>query len=59
MWYTFAATSSQMMKMQNQFFRAKKVEISNFDLKKFHIHQKKAENMYNADLTIKSKISCT
>ena len=41
-----------------KFFKPKKVEISNFELQKCFIPQKKAENMYNADLARKSKISC-
>ena len=41
-----------------KFFKPKKVKISNFELLKCFIPQKKAENMYNADLARKSKISC-
>ncbi len=36
----------------------KKAEISNFELHKCYIPQKKAENMYNKDSARKSKISC-
>ena len=41
-----------------KFFKLKKVKISNFELLKCFIPQKKAENMYNSDLARKSKISC-
>ena len=41
-----------------KFFKPKKVKISNFELLKCFIPQKKAENMYNSDLARKSKISC-
>ena len=41
-----------------KFFKLKKVKISNFELLKCFIPQKKAENMYNSDLARKGKISC-
>ena len=41
-----------------KFFKPKKVKISNFELLKCFIPQKKAEKMYNADLARKNKISC-
>ena len=41
-----------------KFFKSKKAEISNFELQKCYIPQKKAENMYNKDSTRKSRISC-
>ena len=41
-----------------KFFKLKKVKISNFELLKCFIPQKKAENMYNSDLARKSKASC-
>ena len=41
-----------------KFFNPKKVEISNFELQKCYIPQKKAENIYNKDSARKSKISC-
>ena len=41
-----------------KFFKPKKVEISNFELQKCFIPQKKAENMYNVDLAKKSNIYC-
>ena len=39
-------------------FGLKKVKISNFELQKCFVPQKKAENMYNTDLARKSNISC-
>ena len=36
----------------------KKDKISNFELQKCYIPQKKSENMYNKDLARKIKISC-
>ena len=41
-----------------KFFKPKMVEISNFELQKCYISQKKAENIYNKDSARKSKISC-
>ena len=41
-----------------KFFKPKKVEISNFELQKCYISQKKAENIYNKVSARKSKISC-
>ena len=41
-----------------KFFKPKKVKISNFELQKCYISQKKAENIYNKDSARKSKISC-
>ena len=57
MWYTFAAMSCQMTKVKNEIFEAKKIEISNFELQKCYVPQKKAENMYNKGSARKSKIS--
>ena len=39
-------------------FGLKKVKISNFELQKCFVPQKKAENMYNTDLARKSTICC-
>ena len=41
-----------------KFFKPKMVEISNFELQKCYISQKKAENIYNKDSARKSRISC-
>ena len=41
-----------------KFLKPKKVKISNFELQKCYIPQKKAENMYNKDSPRKSNISC-
>ena len=47
-----------MTKVKNEIFPAKMVEISNFELLKSYIPQKKAENMYKTDSARRSKISC-
>ena len=40
-----------------KFLKPKKVKISNFELQKCYIPQKKAQNMYNKDSARKSNIS--
>ena len=47
-----------MMDVKNEIFRAKEIEISDFELQKSYIPQKEAENMCNGDSVRKSKISC-
>ena len=46
-----------MTKVKNEIFEAKKIEISNFELQKCYVPQKKAENMYNKVSARKSKSS--
>ena len=41
-----------------KFFKPKMVEISNFELQKCYVSQKKAENIYNKDSAMKCKICC-
>ena len=49
-----SGAESQTLPLKN--FKPKKVEISNFDLQKHYISQKKAENKYNLDSARKSTI---
>ena len=47
-----------MTKVKNENFHAKTIKISNFELQKSFLPQKKTENMYNKGSARKSKISC-
>ena len=49
--------SHLMMKIKNESFQAKNGQISNFELEKSFIPQKKAENMYNTDSAYETMIS--
>ena len=47
-----------MKNVKNEKCHAKIIKISNFELQKSYIPQKKSENMYNKGSARKSKISC-